>query len=302
MSEGEVLKGAGELVRAATEGRRAEKSDLREVAGQNGDLDAASSAQGANLAVWELLRFRGTSLIAWLTGTLDRKTLRELEDRLREKIAQIPENRRQQPKANVAVPAIEALAYSWDEDALREMYLNLIQRAADSTTADSVHPSFVDIIRHLSAAEAPVLDTVLRGRQWPAARLSLSHVTEPNCFRMTPIVLNLTDDEAGAPAPFPQLPLWAANWQRLGLVELDWDSSLEPIDAADQYAYVGQRPEWLAIQKPFAPGFLPAREDAEAWNPDFDRGVLRSTALGLDFLRVVRPTRPEQTGLALEVD
>jgi hypothetical protein len=294
MSDAELLQGAGEVVRATAEGRRAEKADLRQTASENDDLDAAGAVHGATVAVWELLRFRGTSLLAWLTGTLDRQTLQEVEDGLREKIRQIPQKRRQQPKPNVAVPALEALAYSWDEATLREMYLNLIQRSADSETAESVHPSFVDIVRHLSAAEAEVLDAILRVEQWAAVRLSARAPDNRRFRRLVPVVLDVVDEETREPAVFPHFPLWVTNWERLGLVELDWSSFKEGPDHTDGYAYLGTRPEWLAVQQPFPDGVLPDGESAEGWTPDFDRGILRATALGLEFRRVVSVTPPPQ--------
>lgn len=287
MTEGEAIKAGGEIVRAATEGRRAEKADLRRVAAENGDLDAAAKAEAASLFVCELLRFRGTSLLAWLTGTLDRQIIREVEEGLRAKLLEIPEDRQQQPKPNVAVPALEALAYSWDEATLREMYLNLIQRAADTQTADKVHPSFVDIIRHLSAAETPLLDVVLRTGEWAAARIVVRSRRPGEFRRVLPVLLDVVDSDTRRPEAFPRLPSWVVNWQRLGLVELDWTTRKQGQNGADAYAYVTERPEWLALSTPEPGETFPDGTTTEGWAADFDRGTLRATTLGLDFLAVV---------------
>jgi hypothetical protein len=58
------------------------------------------------------------------------------------------------PKPYVAVPALEALRYTGEEPALREMYVNLLATAMDRQTAVNAHPAFVTIIRELTPDEA----------------------------------------------------------------------------------------------------------------------------------------------------
>ena len=55
-----------------------------------------------------------------------------------------------EPEAYIAVPALEALSYSINNETLRNMYANLLANSMNKNTKDSVHPSFVDIIKQMS--------------------------------------------------------------------------------------------------------------------------------------------------------
>lgn len=227
-------------------------------------------------------------MIARLTGTVSKETIQEITEALVDQLRQIPEERRQQPKPNVAVPAIEAMAYSWDEQQLRGMYLNLIRRAADSESADAVHPSFVDAIRQLGPEEAVILDEVLRHRAlWPAARIMLRD-PETKRLRVTcPVTLPLIVRPQAVPRVLPHLPSWVENWSRLGFVRVDFGA--QPVatngSSIDPFFWVRARPEWFEAQR-LASEAVEVSERF-GWVPDFRKGTLDVTALGADFLRIV---------------
>ncbi|MCA5919194.1 DUF4393 domain-containing protein [Pectobacterium brasiliense] len=68
------------------------------------------------------------------------------------------------PKPNVAVPAIEALRYTADDESLSDLFAGLLASAMDKNKADNVHPSFVEIIKQLTGLEAKFL-IYLRGME-----------------------------------------------------------------------------------------------------------------------------------------
>jgi hypothetical protein len=61
------------------------------------------------------------------------------------------------PKANVIVPAVEAVRLTEGEPDLQELYANLLARAMDSRVADGILPSFVEILKQLTSDEAKIL-------------------------------------------------------------------------------------------------------------------------------------------------
>lgn len=61
------------------------------------------------------------------------------------------------PEPYVAVPALQAISYSMNSEELRNMYANLLANSMNSDTKNSVHPSFVEIIKQLSPFEAKLL-------------------------------------------------------------------------------------------------------------------------------------------------
>src|SRR5262245_6984652 len=64
---------------------------------------------------------------------------------------EIPQESVIEPKASVAGPALQGLAFSHEEPSLREMYLKLLSSAMDRRICDRAHPAFVEIIRQLNS-------------------------------------------------------------------------------------------------------------------------------------------------------
>lgn len=74
-----------------------------------------------------------------------------------DKLKNTPANEIQTPKANIVVPALQALSYTGDEPELQELFANLIASSMDKHTSDFVHPSFVEQIKQLTPDEAKLL-------------------------------------------------------------------------------------------------------------------------------------------------
>lgn len=65
----------------------------------------------------------------------------------------VPPDRMTKPPTEVTIPVLQANSYTTSED-LRRLYANLLARAIDMDTSASAHPSFVEIIKQMSPAEA----------------------------------------------------------------------------------------------------------------------------------------------------
>lgn len=68
------------------------------------------------------------------------------------------------PDARVAVPVIQALQYSANEDFIREMFLNLLANDMIKGNKAYIHPSYVEIIKQMSSLDA-ILLKVLSDKQ-----------------------------------------------------------------------------------------------------------------------------------------
>ena len=86
--------------------------------------------------------------------------LEMFEQDLKEKLIDIPEDKIIEPPLNVLGPTLEALKYNFDEDELREMFLNLLSKSMNSDLKNKVHPSYVEIIKSMSTLDAIVMKKI----------------------------------------------------------------------------------------------------------------------------------------------
>jgi hypothetical protein len=61
------------------------------------------------------------------------------------------------------VPALQALTYSLVEEAIREMFANLMAADMNSDRKGDVHPAFVELIKEMTPLEAQILRTLKDG-------------------------------------------------------------------------------------------------------------------------------------------
>lgn len=193
-----------------------------------------------------------------------------------EKTSKIPLEEIIDPKASIAGPALQGLAFTHEEDNLKEMYLNLLATAMDSRISENAHPAFVEIIKQLNSEEAKLIQGPL---QSPSA-IAISEVRVTTTGKegwgtLTTHLLNLTDSTSGAPIINPRIPAMVDNWVRLGLVEVDYSKHLT---APDSYKWVESRPEVEALRK---------THETDATKLSFANGVILRTALGIQFSKAV---------------
>lgn len=93
--------------------------------------------------------------IAMLNGRAELIFQRNM-DRFRESLVNIPEEDIQPVAPEIGVPILEKLTYVSDE-ALSEMFLNLLAKGSEARTADEAHPAFIGIINSLSPEEARLI-------------------------------------------------------------------------------------------------------------------------------------------------
>ncbi|MEO4053355.1 DUF4393 domain-containing protein [Solibacillus sp. CAU 1738] len=146
---------------------------------------------------------------------------RDYVEKVNTKIAEIQPDRLAEPSLHIIGPAIEASKYYIDSEELREMFANLIAASMNSDKTDSVHPSYVEIIKQLTSDEAKIL-RYSKGRHIPTINVVASHGTTHS-----PIMLNFSDIAFKAECEYPnKVHAYLENLNRLGLINLNANGSI----------------------------------------------------------------------------
>lgn len=203
---------AGELIRLAGEDPKA-----REAAAHLGEA-AVTISQTINNALLPL---------AAVNFAIEKARIYFSErfgDELSAKAANIPVDQLVEPKASIAGPALQGLAFCFEEADLKEMYLNLLATSMDKQVASNAHPAFVEVIRQLSAEDAALLKSVLAGKAGSIGivRAILKTEGKDGFSVLQNHILRTADSDDDALVAIPGLAAIVENWQRLGLIVVDY--------------------------------------------------------------------------------
>lgn len=77
--------------------------------------------------------------------------------KIEERLKNVPPENIVTPNISVAGPIMEALRYTGSEEALSDLYANLLAASMDKTTATTAHPAFTEIIKQLTPDEARLI-------------------------------------------------------------------------------------------------------------------------------------------------
>ena len=147
----------------------------------------------------------------------------ETEKLLSEKLKNVDPNKIVQPEAYVAVPALQAISYSMNNDELRNLYANLLSKSMNVDTKDSVHPSFVEIIKQMSPLEANLLKQFNdeNKNSFPIGKIRLQ-ISENNDEGVE-WLLHIIDNKFGMKlSNYTQYSVSLENLQRLQLITIDY--------------------------------------------------------------------------------
>jgi hypothetical protein len=79
-----------------------------------------------------------------------------LEAAVTKRLRNVPQDKIVAPSARIAVPAVQALIYSMDDELIREMFANLLAADMNTDTKASAHPAFIEIIKEMTSNDARV--------------------------------------------------------------------------------------------------------------------------------------------------
>ena len=194
----------------------------------------------------------------------------KFEQDLSDKVTAIPIEHILEPKASIAGPALQGLAFAHEELNLKDMYLSLLATAMDGRVASEAHPAFVEIIKQLDSEEASAIRKILQTPHF----FSIVEVLLYSNNGLRTVVKHMLDS-VDIPIENPKRAAMVDNWIRLGLVDVNYDRTLAGIDA---YAWVSNMPELLRCRQKY-------ENDTDTL--DFRRGIIGRTAFGEQFAKVV---------------
>ena len=193
-----------------------------------------------------------------------------------EKTQAIPPEHVVEPKASIAGPTLQGLAFTHEEPDLKEMYLNLLATSMDARSVSSAHPAFVEIIKQLDSEDAKLIRNVLKTEASIPIIEIQQKLTEDNSYnKLAKHVIDLIEPRTGISIENPQLASMIDNWIRLGLVEVTYESYLAN---ESRYSWAEKRPEFLRLSQ------LPQPNGARV---EYKKGVMNRTELGKRFAHAI---------------
>ncbi|MBL8854811.1 MAG: DUF4393 domain-containing protein [Planctomycetaceae bacterium] len=201
-----------------------------------------------------------------------------IENRLAEKLANVPTERIETPAPNVAGPAIEALRFCGQDETLREIFANLLATALDKDTAIKAHPSFVEIIKSLSPDEARILKQFIRQDYFP----SIDIVVASDESGFIAVERNLTLLAEKSECDHPELSMsYIDNLCRLGLLAISGENRMSDVKAYEEFENL---PWVVAIRTHF--------KDKEV---SLDYRAIETTTFGRQFILACVMDKADQT-------
>lgn len=191
------------------------------------------------------------------------------------KAAAIPSDQLVEPKASIAGPALQGLAFTHEEPNLKEMYLGLLATAMDGRVAGDAHPAFVEVIKQLNSEEAEPIQQLLRSQDFVPIVEVYAEAADSSWTILQRYLLNLETEVTHVPIENNKLQAIIGNWIRLGLAEVDYTRHLT---GASRYAWVEKRPEYLRHKE---------QEKNKGGKVSYHPGVMTRTAFGIQFGRAV---------------
>jgi len=161
-----------------------------------------------------------------LNGEYSLKATKKL---LEEKLKDVDPEQIKTPEAYVAVPALQAIVYTTDNETLRDLFANLLAKAMQKDTADTVHPAFVEIIKQLSPDDAYTLKCFKNSHNLPIVNICgnpPAEMEKVSGFSNVHIVLHqnvfIANSEIG---DIGRQSTSITSLDRLGLVDISFDGS-----------------------------------------------------------------------------
>jgi hypothetical protein len=183
------------------------------------------------------------------------------------------------PKANVVVPALEAVALTEGDPDLEELFANLVASAMDKRHATRAFPAFVEIMKQLTADEAKILRAIGPGRPVPMIHLDRVFYNEQRQhIGGDTVQSNLSRFGFVAGCQYPKLiPSYINNLVRLGLLEvLATNTFFTALD--EEYKEIETDPDVVDLKK--------QNERPPMVGTNFIRSGVRLSPLGHDFYAV----------------
>ena len=253
--------------------------EIIKVAGDNPDAKAAGNELGKTAHT--LTKTINNALLPLAAINFGFEKAKEyfstkFESDIEEKASKIPKARLIEPKPSIAGPALQGLAFSHDEESLRDMYLNILASSMDSEQEENAHPAFVEIIKQMDTNDAKIASLYLKNdNNYPIIEIRKENSTDKSWVVLAEHILNIFDITTQEPREVDKVSTITDNLIRLGLITVSYDNHLND---SSFYDWVEKRPEFIRLKK---------SNTDEASKIVFQKGTLRPTSLGLQFSKAV---------------
>lgn len=232
MSVDNLLDSAGDLIKTAPQ---IYEDGLRDTVKESGKF-LARIPRAINAAL--------SGLDIWIAKR--EFNVEETKRILAEKLEHVDPEKIVPPDPHIAVPAMQAIAYSMDSNELRNMYANLLAKAMNSDLKDTVRAAFVEVIKQMEPIDAINLSLfrdeidglpVAQYQKVVVTRLDndddsiyISHIAndgdnyyilQTNVFISNPDNLDIESQAISI-----------SSLERLGLITILWDTSVSDYDYA----------------------------------------------------------------------
>ena len=181
------------------------------------------------------------------------------------------------PEPYIAVPALQAISYSMDNDEIRSMYANLLAASMTKDIKEKVHPSYVEFIKQMAPDEARILRHIYLHKQGiiPVVTLRMEH-PQKGGFDIVPYftVLYRTVEDLDF-RTFEKTAIYVDNLVRLQLLQIHDGSHITDTSVYDEL----ERDVALTAVKNASQ--LPSEH---SWK--FKRTYLSITSLGKSFCAI----------------
>lgn len=195
-----------------------------------------SSAQESGKLISRIPRAINAAFAGLDKWILNREySIEETKKLLAVKLEKIDPEKIVEPEPYVAVPAIQAISYTMNSNELRNLYANLLSKSMIIDTKDSVHPSFVEIIKQMSPIDACVFQQIMNANLRPLIDLRKKSANnnfilfQSHCSWIRDFTIN-------------QSAASIDNLIRLGLIEIPYGTAYSDDQA---YNNVKQNPRFI---------------------------------------------------------
>lgn len=201
-----------------------------------------------------------------------------LPKKLEEKLANIPEENIIQPPNYAAIPTLQKLVYT-DNEELQEMFTNLLANSMDIQTKDKAHPSFVEIISQLNPDEAKLLKYLSHQAVLPKIDILLQNKDYSKGYRVISNNCSLFGNKAELDDP-TNARVYFNNFERLGLLNINSSRGLNQAHYVNEDSYS----QLIKKLKEETENYI---YDKDHWKIEFAKGFFEFNDFGKQFLNAV---------------
>lgn len=134
------------------------------------------------------------------------------------------------PPSYIGVPALQAISYCVDDEQLRNMYAELLANAMNSEKVDTVHPTFVEIIKQLSPFDALVFKELIKTLVQPCISIKYKNIRNQSSYPVHDIIAFKNTKDF----PLVKTQISLENLERLRLIEINRTSKYNDEEKYDE--------------------------------------------------------------------